>query len=169
MLRGAFEMAFRRLVCHDIELDCRTCPLRDVCPYPPVFRPSPPADAERLSKQSDLPRPFVFEPPLEVPAVLPAGEALKVGLSLFGTANRFLPYVVVALRVIAERGLGHNRGKLDLESLTAITPNGARSAYDADQSLVSIVHEPFRLSDLAEPADDAVERIRIRFLTPTTL
>lgn len=42
MLRGGFEISFRRLVCHDLDLECRACVLVRECPYPSVFRPSPP-------------------------------------------------------------------------------------------------------------------------------
>jgi hypothetical protein len=146
MLRGAFEIAFRRLVCHDINLDCRSCPLQAVCPYPPVFRPVPPAGAERLSKQSDLPRPFVFEPPLNGPQGLAAGDRLDVGVTVFGTANRVLPYFIVTLRAVAERGLGRTRARLDLEEIVAATSSGTRRTYDPAGARVSIVDEPFRLA-----------------------
>jgi len=169
MLRGTFEMAFRYLVCHNVELDCRTCPLQGVCPYPPVFRPTPPVGAERLSKQSDLPRPFVFEPPLVGRAELAAGDVLEVGLTLFGAANRSLPYAVVALRSLAQRGLGPTRGRLELQGIVAEMPAGERPAYDASRSLVSIVDEPVRLPHVARPADERATRVSVHFLTPTTL
>jgi hypothetical protein len=42
MLRGAFEISFRRMVCQDVALDCRACPLVGARPYPAVFKPAPP-------------------------------------------------------------------------------------------------------------------------------
>jgi hypothetical protein len=124
MLRGAFEIAFRRLVCHDLALDCEVCPLLGTCPYPAVFRPVPPENSNRLSKAQDLPRPFVFEAPLGGGDVLEAGHELEIGLTIFGSANRWLPYLVVALRAFADRGLGPTRGRLRLVRVTAVGASG---------------------------------------------
>src|SRR5271157_346211 len=64
-LRGAFGGAFRRLVCIPQCRDARHCPLGEACPYKAVFEPSPPAGADRLTRNQDAPRPFVFRPPLD--------------------------------------------------------------------------------------------------------
>jgi len=63
-LRGAFGVAFRRLVCIPECPDARRCPLGGTCPYRAIFEPTPPTGAKRLSKNQDAPRPFVFRPPL---------------------------------------------------------------------------------------------------------
>ena len=71
-LRGAFGMAFRRLVCIPQCREVRLCPLGQTCPYRIIFEPAPPPGAERLSKNQDIPRPFIFRPPLDVtPNVAP--------------------------------------------------------------------------------------------------
>ena len=64
-LRGAFGMAFRRLVCIPQCREVRLCPLGQTCPYRIIFEPAPPPGAERLSKNQDIPRPFIFRPPLD--------------------------------------------------------------------------------------------------------
>ncbi len=58
VLRGAFGISLRRLVCHDLDLACRECPLESTCPYPQTFEPRPPADTDRLSKLAGHPAPF---------------------------------------------------------------------------------------------------------------
>ena len=63
MLRGGFGHAFRRLCCVPECKDSKTCPLGTSCPYKAVFEPSPPSGADRLSKNQDIPRPFVFRAP----------------------------------------------------------------------------------------------------------
>jgi hypothetical protein len=148
MLRGTFEMAFRRLVCHDLTLDCRECPLRADCPYPAVFRPAPPVGSDRLSRAQDLPRPFVFEPPATASEELRRGDRLEVGLTLFGRANRLLPYFVVALRALAMRGLGPTRGRLRLARVTAAAADAARDVFDEGSSVVTPVNDGLRLRDL---------------------
>ncbi len=87
-LRGAFGGAFRRLVCIPQCREARRCPLDGigvapvppfagpahaalkggataVCPYRAIFEPSPPPGINRLSKNQDAPRPFIFRPPLD--------------------------------------------------------------------------------------------------------
>jgi CRISPR-associated endoribonuclease Cas6 len=169
MLRGTFEIAFRRLVCHDLDLDCQACPLIESCPYPAVFHPTPPPDSDRLSRAQDLPRPFVFEPPTEGPDELARGDALAVGLTLFGAANRHLPYFVVALRALAERGLGVTRGRLRLTRLTGKSKAGPVVVFEEPEPVVRPTREGLRLRHLAMQGDAAVRRLRVRFVTPTTL
>jgi len=65
VLRGALGLTLRKLVCPEgwLNNDCHSCPLYDECAYGRLFAPTPPADADRLRLQQDLPRPFVIEPP----------------------------------------------------------------------------------------------------------
>jgi len=131
MLRGGFGHAFRRLCCIPQCKDGRTCPLADSCPYKAVFEPSPPPGADRLSKNQDIPRPFVFRPPLDVStetAVILSeakdlrsslrassvgnlatktrydpGERFEFDLVLIGRALDFLPYFVLSFRELAAK------------------------------------------------------------------
>jgi hypothetical protein len=147
-LRGAFGMAFRRLVCIPQCREARLCPLGQACPYRIIFEPSPPPGADRLSKNQDIPRPFIFRPPLDVtpnvaptvapnvaPGLSPESSALKGGstkttyspgeafdftLILLGKAVDFLPYFILAFREVASEGIGLNRAKCTLEKVEQI-------------------------------------------------
>ena len=66
MLRGGFGHAFRRLCCVPQCKDAKACPLAASRPYKAIFEPSPPPGADRLSRNQDIPRPFVFRAPLAV-------------------------------------------------------------------------------------------------------
>lgn len=79
-LRGAFGTAFRQLVW---VLECRiahSCPLAEICPYKLIFEPSPPQDSSRLSKNQDIPCPFIFRPPLDSKTNYEAGEPFDLNL-----------------------------------------------------------------------------------------
>jgi hypothetical protein len=169
MLRGTFEISFRRLVCHDLSLDCRACPLVGTCPYPAVFRPTPPPGSDRLSRAQDLPRPFVFEIGDMHTMEFRPGDTLNVGITLFGEANRFLPYFIVALRALADRGLGSARGRLRLARVTAKTSGGEQEVFEEASSVIRSYGQGLRLRDLVRPEDADAQRIRVRFLSPTTL
>ena len=169
ILRGSFEMAYRRLVCHDVDLDCRACPLREVCTYPALFRPAPPPGSERLSKQQDLPRPFVLMPLPTAANRLAVGDKLTIQITLFGSANRALPYFVVALRALADRGLGRYRARLNLVGVVGQTPGETTMVFDRKSSTVSTLATPTRVPQLLSTADFSARRVHIRFRTPTTI
>jgi hypothetical protein len=98
MLRGGFGHAFRRLCCIPPCSDAKACPLRGACPYQAVFEPSPPPGADRLRKNQDLPRPFVFRAPQTPETRYAPGQPFEFGLVLVGRALNFLPYFVLSFR-----------------------------------------------------------------------
>jgi hypothetical protein len=124
-LRGAFGGALRRLVCIPQCHDARQCPLDGVCPYRLIFEPSPPPGTDRLSKNQDTPRPFVFQPPLGSQATYNAGDAFDFSLTLLGKAVHYLPYFVLAFREVAREGIGLNRAPCELEQVESLAPESA--------------------------------------------
>src|SRR5690348_4555724 len=127
MLRGGFGHAFRRFCCIPHCKDTKTCPLAATCPYKGVFEPSPPPDSERLSKNRDIPRPFVFRAPQAMQSFFGKGEAFEFGLVLIGRVLDFLPYFVLSFRELANEGLGLNRAKCILERVEQVGVSSNRS------------------------------------------
>lgn len=171
MLRGGFGYSFRRQVClQRARKTCEGCLLRNVCPYGILFEPAPPADSEVLSTQSDVPLPFVLEPPLEGKQEYESGEALAFGLTLVGRAIEHLPYFVMAFGALGRRGLGRERAKYTLSSVTAVDLLHGKTA-----TVYSAQDEVLRDNDLAARAtalmsdggDLPTDRLAIEFLTPT--
>jgi hypothetical protein len=117
MLRGAFGNSFRRLCCIPQCRDVRSCPLAESCPYKQIFEPSPPPGAERLSKNQDIPRPFIFRPTPTTRTHFERGESFEFELVLIGRAFDYIPYFVLAFRELAEGGLGLNRGRCNLDQV----------------------------------------------------
>jgi hypothetical protein len=70
-----------------------TCELRAVCPYTAVFHPFVPEGSEKISKNRDIPRPFVIKPPLDTKEAYLPGERLSFDLVLIGKDQR-LPAVL---------------------------------------------------------------------------
>jgi len=186
MLRGGFGHAFRRLCCVPQCRDTKNCPLSNLCPYKAVFEPSPPPGADRLSKNQDIPRPFVFRAPQTQQTRFETGERFEFDLVLIGRALDFLPYFVLSFRELAGEGLGLNRAKCTLERVEEIrlSCNGAgldesksNLIYRAEDQLFRATASSgagewiaTRLCHLAGSKGGAsVERVTIRFLTPTFL
>lgn len=191
MLRGAFGHAFRRLCCVPQCSNAHACPLASSCPYKAIFEPSPPPDADRLSRNQDVPRPFVFRAPPSNKGKFEPGEEFEFGLVLIGRALDHLPYFVLAFREIAAQGLGLNRAKCELrqvvEDIIHKRHKGQRGEeeQEKEESLCSSESCVVKIFDSADqvfhtPGGLDVEgwinqrvrqlsghQIRIRFLSPT--
>src|SRR5207244_2214395 len=113
-------------------------------------------------------------------------ERVEFGLVLIGRALDFLPYFVMSFRELAGAGLDLNRAKCTLEKVEEIrlSSNDAglgdykpRLVYSAEDQLFRATASSgsdewiaTRLRDLSGAKGDAtVERVIIRFLTPTFL
>lgn len=133
MLRGAFGHAFRRLCCVPQCSHAYACPLASSCPYKAIFEPSPPPDADRLSRNQDVPRPFVFRAPADPKTRFEPGEEFEFGLVLIGRALDHLPYFVLAFRELAAQGLGLNRAKCELKQVTEGTGDGEQGTWSRER------------------------------------
>ncbi len=186
MLRGGFGHAFRRLCCVPQCKDARSCPVGMSCPYKAIFEPSPPPEAEALSRNQDIPRPFVFRAPKTQQTRFETGQAFEFELVLIGRALEFLPYFVLAFRELAAEGLGLNRAKCNLDQVEQI--GSASRAEDRLSNKTKIIYtfddQLFRTAEVPETAEwiegrirdslalqsyGKVRRLSIQFLTPTLL
>jgi hypothetical protein len=92
VIRGGFGGTFRRIVCHQNCVTPEICDLRFVCPYTAVFNPFVPEGSEKISKNRDIPRPFVIKPPLETKGTYLPGERLSFDMVGVGKAKEYLPF-----------------------------------------------------------------------------
>lgn len=174
VLRGAFGQTFRRLTCMDNYACRERCAHPSVCPYGYIFEPAPPQGAEKLRKNSDIPRPFILRPPLDGREEYGPVQPLRFDLLLFGNARRYLPYFIVTFRELAHTGLGWGRVLCTLERVTvALRENGLpeRVVYAADDQLVRNEDGTVDIGGSGDGYGESGElrKIRIEFLTPTIL
>ena len=102
VIRGGFGSTFRRIVCHANCREPETCELRSVCPYTAVLQPFVPEGSEKISKNRDIPRPFVLKPPLETKEIYRPGERLSFDLVLVGKIKEYLPYFIVTFKELSQ-------------------------------------------------------------------
>ncbi len=164
-LRGGLARAMRRTACvaHRVR-DCRDCPFLHACSYAYLFETPRPPWAERYPAMTTVPHPLVLEPPPDS-GPLEAGAGVGFGVRLFGRAIRAFPFLVVAVRRMAEGGLGASRARFEMVRAVDGGPGG-KVLYEGDD-----------LAPLAEPTvvegvpgdQDGATRLALHFETPTRL
>jgi hypothetical protein len=128
----------------------------------------------------DLPRAYVINPPLDGHTRYDPGDNLTFGLGLFGSAANLYTYLITALPMMGQEGLGHRlpenkgeRGRLSLVCIEAENPltRERTDLLSSDQRHVSaaptlpVNHELIVKEARRWPSD----RVTIRFLTPTRI
>ena len=116
--RGLFGHALRSAVCVTGKPECDGCLLYRNCVYSYVFETPPPVDTQVMRKYTAAPHPFVITPDPVQKETVEAGESLQVDLTVFGTANQHLPYLLYAFEKAGERGLGSAQGRFEVTALS---------------------------------------------------
>lgn len=171
-LRGGFGHTFKRLVCTHPLLCNDACQLKNDCPYGYVFETSPPAEAEIFSRNQDVQRPFIIEPPCDRRELILPGERLNFGLTLVGYSMNLFPYFLAVFRELGWAGLGKTRGKYELLAIDAISPyeGQVEDVYRADQQQIRITNLTLNSEAITTHAADLpADRVTLEFLTPTRL
>jgi hypothetical protein len=182
VIRGGFGSTFRRIVCHANCRDPESCELRNVCPYTAVFHPFVPEGSEKISRNRDIPRPFVIKPPLETKETYLAGERLLFDVVLVGKIKDFLAYFIVTFKELSQAGLGRNRAPVELAGVDHIGSDGASvPVYTSANNLVQPPASAISWAELCgshnsngsasspQAGAELVSRVTLRFLTPTLL
>lgn len=143
-LRGAFGAAFRAGACVTGAKQCAGCPLLTTCPYAVVFEPRPPAAGHPLQDFSQIPRPYVIEPPTWGERNYAPGETLSFHIVLAGRALTHLPLILWAFHQSLRHGVGKGDGTARLaqvwhvsgdNTLVLDSPDGTLVEHDTNVSL----------------------------------
>ncbi len=164
MLRGAFGHALRQLACMTKQRECTNCPLTRTCPYPAIFAPLPPV-THSLQKFSQIPVPYVIEPPPWGACVIETGERFIFHMVLIGHALKELPLIILAWRRALARGIGAGDGTAELMGVAYCPVDGPITPiYRAETGLIA--PHPQQITRHAAPCPNAVT---LTFNTPLRL
>ena len=173
-LRGAFGHALKAISCSVEHQDCERCLLSEACLYPTIFEPT------SKSRFRNLPRPFVFEPPIPpfsrefsrsktLKIRVQTGGKIPFYLTLIGETVNKLPYFIYAFELMARHGLGADRQQFSISEVFQIDENlQKKMIYEPAMQRVSGVRE----NTLKDFVKDRLEQInssgslRIQLKTP---
>jgi hypothetical protein len=167
VLRGAFGVIFCRLACQANCPGARECLDRSNCAYARVFEPS--AVWGGPSGLGDWPRPFVFRANHLDGRTVPAGSLFSFDLHLFEMRSPALAYFVQAFSQLASEGLGPGRGRAELREVAQLGENRLAAARVFERASPAMKLTPAPLALSMENGVNPVERVRVRFITPTEL
>jgi hypothetical protein len=152
ILRGAFGVILRKMVCIPDCPGVAECPRRADCFYARMFEPA--ALSPGPSGLGDWPRPFVFRAMHLDGRTIEPGEQFFFDLNLFEMRQPAMERLAVAFAELGRVGIGPGRGRAEL-SAAVVLPHGGDSES-----------EPLRI-DLSHATD--ASHLCIRFVTPTEL
>jgi hypothetical protein len=118
----------------------------------------------------DIPRAFTVRPPTAL--AYAAGEQVSFGLTLFGDAVELFPYIVLALPLMGQMGVGYGRGRFHLHTIEARNPLSQQrellmSPGSTQVKRPTLAVTPERIQ--ARAASLGGDYLTLRFLTPTRL
>lgn len=162
-LRGAFGHALKAISCSVSHQDCERCFLSEACLYPTVFEPT------AASKIKDIPRPFIFEPPIPpLTREMSENKVLKLrvaekgkisfGLVLIGENVSKLPYFIYAFELMARHGLGAERQSFSVSEVFHLDVNNCKNLIYTP-NLPKVL--PFQETNLAELIEQRLSDIKI--------
>ena len=163
LLRGQFGAALRRTACLTGAPVCKGCPVLATCPYPEIFETPPPAE-HRLQRFSQVPNPYVIEPPRLGTRAVPAGGNLVFDVVLVGRALGRLALIVHAFQRALGHGLGRARARGVLERLAVQNGEGWTEIWDSARGRIE-AHE----AQLAIPEFPPSQAAMLTIETPLRL
>ena len=166
-LRGVFGHALRAAACVTGLPDCSPCALYRSCPYPAIFETPPPLHYPRRNL-SNIPQPFVIEPPPWGESDYPAGKPLTFSSVLIGPALQQMPLLLLAWRHALQRGLGPQQGTARLAQLWL--DGDAQPLVSADDAKAGRwALRPHPQSLALPPPEAAPASVTLHFTTPLRL
>jgi CRISPR-associated endoribonuclease Cas6 len=165
MLRGALGSTFRAIACMADCPGAKLCDFRRECAYARMFEPS--QSDVGPSGLRDWPRPFVFRAARLDGKTIRPGESFEFDLNIFEVRDPGPACLLLALAELAREGLGPGRGRAELQSVWQLDGGGQPRDLICNSSNFALPWRPLRL-DLSRTSEH-VDRVRVRFLTPTEL
>ena len=134
--RGGFGFNLRKTICINRADDCNRCVLASRCIYTYIFETKPPEDPGIKHSFSEVPHPYVLNPPHTTKETFEPGETFTFELVLFGKAIDYFPYFLFVFQQMGENGIGREKGRFEIETVMNERFDGEAGIYSsADKCL----------------------------------
>lgn len=157
--RGAFGRALKKTVCVVRDTPCQQCLLKQACAYSYVFETPPPDNTEKMRKYTATPHPFVFR----FTERESSSKEFSIDINLFGHGQRFFPYIIHAMHMAGQDGIGGNRQPFHLNRVDTIDFHGQNATVYQEAELRDL--QPLQSPSLPEMP----KKINITFHSPVRI
>ena len=172
LLRGQFGAALRNVACMTRQPTCHGCPLLQTCPYTRIFEAPPPPKRNPVQSTharqdfSQIPQPYVMEPPAPGVRLLATGDLLEFQMVLVGTAIDQLALVLFALQRALKQGLTRQRIPAELRRVDWLDVQGAaQEIWTIDRPVLA----PHASQVAIPPAPSGINTLTLHIHTPLRL
>ncbi len=165
MLRGLFGHALRKIACVTGQEQCKTCERYRQCIYTEIFETPPPELGHRLQKFSQIPAPYVIEPPIWGRRIFQCNDIFSFNMVLTGKALDNLPLIVFIWQEALKQGIAKEKGAGVIDSIY-FCPAGVEKQIvfsEKDENLKA--HDPL----LVLPEFKEVRQMELTFISPLRL
>ena len=172
--RGAFGHALKHLTCSAKDEECKNCNLNQMCAYAQLFNPhlTEEEKKETSSRFNNKPRPFVFAPETNEQEIFHPGQKINFKLKIFGSARRYLPYIIESWNHLENEGLGKGRGKFVISEIWNVNQltGKAERIYSEYANVVHNSELEINSEDVTKLQENLpTDKLRLTFITPTLL
>jgi len=143
----------RATACITKQKTCDGCPLLITCPYAAIFETRPSAEGHTLQKFTQVPHPYVIEPPDWGERNYAPNDPLSFHLVLAGRALDQLPLVLWAFVKAFSRGVGQGDGTARLARVVHV---GTDETIVLDGPQASVREHPRTIAPSPTFANDTV-------------
>ncbi|ARU61523.1 hypothetical protein CBW65_11265 [Tumebacillus avium] len=167
--RGGFGHVFKQLTCAFPGKACSECSIQNTCPYIYIFETKPPVDSKKLSKNENVPRPYIIATEFEGKQYFRPGELLSFELFIFGDALPYVPFFVHAFEVLGSVGIGKERRPYILHRVEVIDVQSGSAFLIYDAKSKRIRHKEVLVTgkELLERSSKISEdTVTVSFTTP---
>jgi hypothetical protein len=161
-IRGALGASLKECLCSS-DRKCNGCSYSLDCVYYELYEKS--VNDANIPGVYDVPRPFIIRPPLEYRTQYQCGDTLKFELVLLGDTYKLLPYLILGMISMGQRGLGANRSKFELDRIAC----GNGLVFSTDVGQVRWYGEALSEETLLGAGLDGCSNVMLDFLTPTRI
>lgn len=122
--RGLLGHGLRRTACVTRQPVCDGCLLLQGCVYARLFETPPPPDLGQPGFTA-MPHPFVLDIDPTLPRQREPGQGLILGVTLIGGAIADMPYLIHALGLAGQRGIGTRHAQFQVDAVEQETVLGS--------------------------------------------
>jgi hypothetical protein len=166
VIRGALGRTFKKFVCQPQCPGAKTCDQRSTCAYARLFEPT--QITEGPSGLADWPRPFVIRATHLDDRRFRPQETFHFDFFVFELRDPALAYFAFSFSQLLREGLGPGRAATELIAIHELDEARQERAQIFDGHTL-LEQRPIMLSLNAAAEAQPVQRIEVRFLTPTEL